>query len=221
MPTVTLEVRRSENSGQLGFALKGMTHDETADPSNGLQIAHDLIEHVNGVHLIGTIDDELEALGATWYVRGQHCDMRRDGYNSYDPQADLAADLVRMFQDVVYGAQHVDLNPFRTLRCKADDGLEAALKIFDSDWKRKVDDWKEYCKTAKAYRYVARARMRVGYRKAYRRWEHRGRFAANTQFWAIQKAVEQRYKYIYCEGQQFILKYGNGKAECYEHYLDD
>lgn len=33
--------------------------------------AHDLIEHINGWQNIGTVEDELQALGAAWWTRGQ------------------------------------------------------------------------------------------------------------------------------------------------------
>jgi hypothetical protein len=219
MPITTIEVRKNPNTGVLGFALQGMTHDDCADPSDGVTIAHDLIEHVNGVSLIGTIDDELEALGAIWYVRGKHNDLNRRRSSLNSPEEDLASDLTRMFRDIVDGGQYANLAPFRTLRCVEDDAFESVFCAFDKLWKLEIDDWRKHVKTAKAYRYVARARMRTGYRKAYKRWEHRGRFAANTQFWAIADAVDEHQAEY--EGQLFKLKWGNGKAKFYEYYPGD
>src|SRR5262245_30758159 len=113
--TYKLETFRDDSTGFLGFATPGMPRDETTNAGAGLQIAHDLLEHVNGQDQIGGITDELEALGAIWLWRGQFGVLRKDGAGSaYTVHENIAADITRMFADHVRGDQYVDYSPLRT-----------------------------------------------------------------------------------------------------------
>lgn len=69
---LSVDYEAIENYGAL-FALRPdrMTRGDHVESAMDARVfAHDLVEHVNGVCEIGSIDDELEALGALWLIRG-------------------------------------------------------------------------------------------------------------------------------------------------------
>jgi len=210
MKTVTLQAFTDESTGVLGLGVKGMSRDETTNAStDGLGIAHDLIEHVNGVREIGGITDELEALGAIWFVRGQYNDIRRDRVGSmYTVHQNLASDIVRMFRDFFYGA-YVDLKPVRTYSCVADDDFRQILEHAMEDARKEIDDDEDSAEVKekeRAYMAACLPRLRIGYRKAKRKYK-RGT-AANNLFWEIAEAVDPVARRIEFEGQEFKLTYG-------------
>lgn len=224
MKTVTLESFKDEETGIIGLSIVGMPRDYTTNAaSDGLTIAHDLIEHVNGPECIGSIDDELEALGAIWYVRGQHGELRRDNVGSaHSIEHNIASDIVRMFRDHFYGA-YVSYDTLRTQACAHDEALHATLECADEEYLGEIDpDERGDARRKWAdYRKLCLHRMRTGYRKARRKWERHGRYAANEQFWAIAEAVEPYAKNAEYEGARFKLTYGNGDARCAEDYAED
>lgn len=224
MKTITLEAFKDESTGYLGLGIVGVPRDETTNSaSEGLLIAHDLIEHVNGPQRIGGIDDELEALGAIWYVRGQHGELNRNGSGSaYSITQNIASDVVRMFRDHIEGGQYVDYAPPRTRAVLDDESLQQILVDSDETWR---NEWYHETRPDEAtwqrYRAVALSRMRLGYSKARRRWEPRGRYAANSQLWAIAEACQPYCKAPEFEGMRYTLRYGNGEAHCSEQYAEE
>jgi hypothetical protein len=231
--TVTLIAFRDEMTGELGLGVKGIdTTDEALNSATeGLVIAHDLLEHVNGLEAIGSIDDELEALGGIWFVRGQNGELRRDHIGSaWTIHENIAGDLQRMFRDYFYGAP-VDTTPRRTRPIDCDEELREI--IFAAEHGRmnclsEIDDEDrtEAQKLIKPYLAAALARMRTGYRKASRRF-HGSALTAYDLFWAIAEAVQPYCKHVEYEGQRFTLTYGLRAstgvpyAFCDEDYGDD
>lgn len=64
-----------------GLFLEGNEHKPYINPIlDGGVIAHDIIEHSNGVEPMGTIVDELEALGGVYFVRGQFDEISTGRY---------------------------------------------------------------------------------------------------------------------------------------------
>lgn len=61
-----VHIEENEMSGQVGFILSQLAKFENpiVDFGSGEMLAHDLIEHTNGIDAIGTLHDELTALGA-------------------------------------------------------------------------------------------------------------------------------------------------------------
>lgn len=225
MKTVILEAFRDESTGELGLGVLGMPRDQNTNAANdGVLIAHDLIEHVNGPEQIGSIDDELEALGAVWYVRGQYGELRRDGIGSrYTVEENIASDVIRMFSDHVRGGQHVSYAPLRTRPVTHDYDLRCILAYADAAYLSEFneDEHEEARARWPGYRAVCLHRMRMGYRKARRKWEKRGCYAANAQFWAIAEAVDHAAKHPEFEGMRYKLRYGNERAYCEEDYEED
>ncbi len=236
MKTLILEAARDSETGTMGLVLAGQRNDgSTNTAAEGLLIAHDLIEHQNGSDAIGSIDDELEALGAIWYVRGQHGELQRAMANEpqrpasfYTIEQNIAADITRMFRDCTEGGAHLDWSGVRALHAVLDDDhLQAILDAADDSWRGEFQG-PDYAAQHKQqwleYRDIALYRMRRGYTKARRRWEARyGRFGANNVFWAIAEAVHPHAKHCEYEGQQFILRYSckAATATCEEHYPED
>ncbi len=212
-------------TGTLGLGISTMPrNDETNASVDGLLIAHDIIEHVNGAKHIGSIDDELEAMGALWYTRGQWGDLRRDGRGSrFTPTESVASDLTRMFRDYFHG---VTLNKATVTKpTDLDDDFIEIIARATEDYASEVDE-EEHEEQAKVYNNVCLSRMRMGYRKAKNKYEKHGRHAANNLFWAIAECMEKPVKHISHEGQQFKLNYGfdsNGDAyaHCDEMYEGD
>jgi len=222
--TVILEAFVDESTGMLGLGAVGMPRTEATNAAtDGVVIAHDLLEHVNGVERIGSIDDELEALGAVWYVRGQFGELRRDGIGSYySTHENIAADVVHMFREHVECSAYVDLRAPRTRACAADDDFAEVLACADKTWKSEVWDQDSAAPVWPAYRSVALARMRIGWRKARRKY--RCAMAANELFWRVAEAVAPYAKHVEYEGQQFALVFGfrggRATASCFEHFDD-
>jgi hypothetical protein len=221
MKPIRLVSITDEQTGELGLALRDMPRDESTNAANeGLLIAHDIVEHVNGPRHIGTIDDEFQALGAIWYVRGQHNDIRRDGFGGrYSPEENISADVTRMFRDYVSGGAYVDVSPRRSRRCDADEALVDILDIAGKQYLGEFDDseHEEARSRWPAFRAACLTGMRRGYRKAVAKYEPRGRFAANTLFWAIAEAVRPYVKPEF-EGAEYVLSFAGGRVHCSEAY---
>lgn len=201
-----------------GLVVKGtpMSEGMMADRTGDL-IAHDLLEHQNGVKAIGPIDDELEALGGIWQVRGRWGDMCTDRPSMYSPAENVASDITRMFGEIDGQDWRPRLLKYRTHRHDNDDDFREMIEIARRDIKREWDDWAEHHFRFEAYLDNALHLMRRGFRKAARRFGDR--FGGINQFKAIQRAVKGAH--IDFEGQEFRLAYGNGEArveEIYEEY---
>lgn len=221
--SVILEAFRDEMTGDVGLGLADMRRDETTNAAvgseGGVMIAHDLIEHVNGAGLIGTIDDELEALGAIWFVRGQFEDLNRYRDSIYSAHENISSDVARMFRDFVEGGQYVDLSPPRTRACEADDDLNEILEDATRSWHEDMYETEKGRAAWPQYRAACLARMRIGYRKA--RAKYKSAREANNLFWAIADAVNPCTRNAY-EGARCELRYGfeggNAVAYCEPQY---
>lgn len=193
MKTVNLESFEDEEYGSWGIGIVGVTRKRGMNAATeGLLLAHDLVEHVNGLHVIGSIDDELEALGAIWFTRGHLGDLRRDSRGSaYTPEQNIASDVVRMLRDAYLAEDDVTLTPLRTRSCEADDAFELIVQYAREDMRAELDpepgdtEWQPF---AESYMRCVVPRLRVGYRKARRMY---GDFyRANDLFWTIADAVD-------------------------------
>lgn len=224
--TIILTAKEDEMTGEIGLCIPGLAPSEIVNASLvGDGIAHDLVEHMNGASEIGGIDDELEALGAMWFVRGCTGQLRRDNIGSaYSAERNIASDLSRMFDDHYHGGQYV--GPLvRTRAVQDDDSLReivsyAQESIIKNENGHDIENAAERNKVMARYLAVCLARMRIGYRKARRKYKNTDE--ANHLFWDIAEAVAPRCKQIDAEGQQFELAYGGDRpATCYEYYPED
>lgn len=190
----TLLVNRDPSTGELGLVLDGVQIDDMPMvDTDGYSIAHDIVEHVSGTEFIGEIQDELIALGAMWYVRGQLGDLRRDGRGiMHSVEQHFASDVSRMYEDFCCGTPlSVRGRPLRKTRSSEIDHVIDT--ILEEAQLRHVDGSTATKRTQ--YEALVRQAMRVGYSTARRKYESRGRFFANNLFWNIQEAVERVHKY--------------------------
>lgn len=208
-----------------GLKIKGTPDFEgfMADRS-GDTIAHDLLEHQNGVANMGPVWDELEALGAIWQVRGRHGDMiTGSGYHS--PQVNCASDASRMFREWLLtddrycgpGNGRVGIRPhlYDEDFCEILDlARQDVLKNYESEYDETYEG--DYLET---YMTFALHRMRAGFRKAERRFG--SQFCGHSTYRAIVDAVALTAKNIEYEGQEFILRYGNCDATLREVYAPE
>jgi hypothetical protein len=226
MKLVTLEAFTDAETGEVGLGIQGCTTQAGMNAAHsGTTIAHDLVEHINGPQFIGQIDDELEALGAIWYTRGQHGELSRDGSGSaYTLHQNLASDVTRMFAEwIATGRQQMKWLPVTGI-VTAEPDLLQVLDDAENSWRSEFSDDEDTIRAAARcwddYRAEALVRMRTGYRKARRRYEGYGRYAANSLFWAISDAVQPHAKRSEYEGQLIQLRYSikDGTATCEELY---
>lgn len=205
MRYLTLEARRDDFDDSLGFVLGGTPHfeDLMADRT-GEMIPHDVLEHQNGPHPMGEVWDELQAVGAGWYVRGRTGDMASVRPNIHSPVTNWAADVTRMSDYHV-----VPPPPTRALKDYEDD-LDDILEEARHDIIRYHD-----CPDPDAYLAKARGHMRIGFRKARRRYRNK---CAHAQFVAIRDAVARAIPMLDFENQLFTLSYGDNRADVTERF---
>lgn len=237
MKAIRLITFADDVTGETGLVLKDCKQFEglMAD-RDGTLTAHDVLEHQNGVAGMGPVWDELEALGGVWYVRGQWGDFMTGRPSYHSPEANLASDVTRMFSDYSCdpdtgpGGLSTGSRPH-----DHDESFREIVAIARRDIPREFNDmgrgdpdedengWSpELHEVFEEYLTLALHRMRAGYRKAQRRFERDGasRFYAGNLFCAIRDAVKSAAREIDWEGQEFILRYGNGEATCRPVYDD-
>lgn len=96
----TLEVFEDRESGETGLKFGNMPDlDMPTAILEGRTLAHDLFEHVNGQEMIGGIADEIMAIGAMWYIRGEYSDIVRGQPSYRSPDEIAAGDLYNIFVD--------------------------------------------------------------------------------------------------------------------------
>lgn len=209
MRAVRLVAVSDEYDDKPGLAIKGAYRGEGfAADRDGLLIAHDLLEHQNGPEHIGPVWDELEALGAIWQVRGRHGDLQNGSMHS--PDENLASDVARMSSEWAADGLPPKRFQFRTTRpCDYDDDFDEIIEIARRSIIREWHDDIDRLGQVTEYLTAAKHRMRIGYRKAVRRFGHCS--FGYDQFAAIKRAVGPACVDPF-EGQEFVLCYGGGEA---------
>jgi hypothetical protein len=215
MPSIRLIAVDDEYDSRPGLAIKGVRRadDFMAERVDGTLIAHDVLEHVNGIENIGFVWDELEALGAIWEVRGRHGDLQSKSIHT--PHVNLASDVTRMFGDW----RNEDGAPFLapTRRCVYDDDFTDILNIAATGIPKEHEDIPHGL--IGCYLTVCRDRMRTGFRKARNRY--RGGYSTGYDMFShIRQAVARVIPEIAFEGQEFVLTYSRRDAMIREVFQD-
>lgn len=200
-------------SGELGLVGKGMklTHGTSAD-NDGTLLAHDILEHQNGLKSIGSVGDEIEALGGVWFVRGQHGQLRRGSHHT--PHDGVASDLSNLCEIYMRGVpMRVDVINTREHDCDVDFEDVIAISKNSNKW------WIKDCENFDQKRYKEFYRsaihiLRTGYNKANRRFKSPE--YAHRLFWDMSEAIGRACEFLEFEGQEFVLRYGNGEVTCRE-----
>lgn len=146
-------------------------------------LAHDAVEHINGVSEIGCPYDELQAIGAMWMVRGE---------KASEVSTDAAAwDVEHALSDLYRAEDELRAPPcrggIRGLDCD-DDLMEIAGAGVDRARKELAYDWADGVSRIpdNAADLVLRW-MRIGYRKARRRYGNW--IQAHSLFYAVKDAA--------------------------------
>lgn len=218
--TVTLIVCEDEYDSEPGLAPKGMdTKFEGFMASrSGLLVAHDVLEHVNGVEAIGGVPDELEALGALWQVRGRHGDMLDNRNSMWTAEQSVASDISRMARDLTGadtywpGATHIEPEP--------EHDFDDEFAVIITDARRQIiaeldeDELSDF--PMEAYLADAMHLLRRGFRKAEALYGDY--FGGANIFIAVRDAVDRIKREIQFEGQEFLLTIDieEGVASCQE-----
>lgn len=199
MRTRKLVVRRCENSGELGLVFPEMPLVGTDVAMTGDLIAHDLLEHQNGIKNIGSIADELEAIGGIMYVRGPSGYIRPNSIATV--HAALANDVSYLHEIACNGVP---------MRCGS---RQSRYFDMDVDFEDILDRaYQNITVEHTLFREEALNCMRLGYRKALNRFK--GTCMYST-FWDIAKAVDSIMDCVDYEGQEFYLKETKDGFTCY------
>lgn len=188
---------------------------------DGLILAHDILEHQQGVAKIGSIGDEMVALGGVCYTRAQWGELRRDSRSYHSPIENVSSDIWNMAQ--LYFDQGI---PFRqklvTSKCEdpsgiVDDVIENAYQY----WNKNVDTDKVVPMALReTYLESCRVYMVHGAKLAHRRFG--SGLLANNLFWEIEAATDRTVKSLEYEGQEFTLGYDfKGNVMMQEVYEGD
>lgn len=206
MVKYTLVTKKDAEYGNMGFYFEGTQYTEgMTAASEGMLIAHDLIEH-SDVRKIGTIGDELKALGAIWYVRGQFGELRRDRTGSnYSISENIACEIVNMGRMFVQDNRkfHAPIPIVRTCGgiTYIEETIEDARRLLRSE----LDEEYRGSKRINEYLDAARQFMIKGWQDAGRRYKRIGANGANTLFWKIAKEADRYVKEIEWDGEEFEL----------------
>jgi hypothetical protein len=209
-----------------GLAIKGTPTqmEEFMADREGTLIAHDILEHQNGAGEIGSVWDELEALGGLWQVRGRHGDMCELKHRSFwSPAQNVASDVSRMFGDWIDhqycgpgglsagGRRHDYDDEFREIVEYARESIRAEYTDMGNGSPGEDENgWSpDLYEALDTYLALVPRRMRIGFRKAARRFG-RDPYGGISMFKEIQRAVGTAS--IEFEGQEFVLTYGRQQA---------
>lgn len=213
MPTVRLIAVSDEYDTEPGLALKGADRSYDgfmADRLGGL-IAHDIVEHQNGAKNIGTIDDELEAMGGIWHTRGRWGDFDSPHYSTH---YNIGSEIANLFRDQGYWTRPANgTHIHEDLEEDLDEIMVEAKKIIKAEAYEHAD-----LVGSDEFLEAARRRFRIGYRKATKRFG--SDFSSNCVYRNIRHAVEKTVKHIDFEGQEFLLSYSSNEAKCREVELN-
>lgn len=199
MKTVNLFARYEDITGIVGLVCSGLpeTKDEPMASNDGVMIAHYLIEHVNGIKKIGAIKDELQALGAMWFTRGQWGDVNQLYKPSYISHRSIGDDLSRLAVKFLEEySDHKDLYtgiPKREKKDNIQEHLNQCIKqglknvFIELSYETKVSSNQKSVITE--FFNVASRIMRKGYDKIERKFE--SRVHANSLFWSIANAIDK------------------------------
>jgi hypothetical protein len=213
MTSIKLIAKEDYSPLGLGLMPEVILHKDLNVASSGMLLAHDILEHQNGLKAIGSISDELQALGGIWFVRG------RNGYltpgNMHSPQEDIGQDIAHMAymffrktplrSDALHTHKHYEDESFI-------DILDFAKKAYKKEMYYVLEKHERF-DPLDYYFEQSLHLMRTGYRKAEKRFKN---ICAQSLFMQIEEAVDNVLPCLQYEGQEIILTYTVEKAMCRE-----
>jgi hypothetical protein len=208
-----------EYDSKPGLILKGQPNfDGLSASREGGLVAHDILEHQNGPYNIGAVWDELEALGALYQVRGRHGDLLNKQRSYHSVAVNVASDVTRMFREWYYDPEPGPGSPMAgTQSSSYDDAFREILQIAARDIPGEMysgDDNSEAVAAIPVYLGLAMRRMRIGFRKAQRRFGTG--YEGAQAFRLIRDTVTRSMPMVEVEGQEFMLCYDAHSARMQE-----
>jgi len=179
----------NERYAEEGWRPAGRPEFDAAD--SAMTLAHDVLEHPQGLDHLDACADELMALGAMHWGRG-------DGGYFWGRREPNIGPLLAMeleSQITMYGGLDLLQDPGRTtaLDETTEDEIEEAIRLarlalIEEGYKpREIRQWLSF----------ARGWLRKGYRYARRRWTRAGQdsFTATYLYQQLERAIEDACKY--------------------------
>lgn len=212
-----LDVFEDESTGETGLKFANMPHlDMPMAILEGRTLSHDLLEHVNGQDMIGGVADEIMAIGAIWFVRGDYCDIIRGPYRDIrSPDEIIAGDMYNILSNWITSDQDwgdYQLDP--DYNAEDSPNYETSKEILnvmlgqhnlEPDDEGEIDIEGEYFDQNVLDEYLEKALifMCQGYDRAYEKYDQ---FQVNRLFWNLAEVVDQFIaKTELIPGQQFKL----------------
>lgn len=186
-----------EDYGHLGWRLRGVPN---FDPLTGMAVAHDILEHFPGDR--GSIEDEFQALGAMWLVRGE------TGYDTRGTEAayrNLASDYGELFRHSLNrGALIVTSEP----RCaeEVETAFLRAQQLARRELLRHEFPERKYRSDVRSFVRDSVPWMRRGYRRAQERYSGLSTMRILDMFRKIEKQADALLKDEAVEGREMEVK---------------
>jgi hypothetical protein len=191
MTSLTFEWAEDDEFGGYGWIPKGMTGFNACD---GRLIAHDVLEHFRDDR--GTIEGEMRALGTVLFGRGLSGHFSSQ-YNP-DPAHHLSSDILYFLINIVENGTCKAPKPPNTYKLRDDYAEDIMnnirLKVI-KDLPQETD-----CFHANRAEYMKRLDilldwMRIGFRKAVKKWGHDNGWNLTRLFERIAREVDENHKH--------------------------
>lgn len=199
MKKIILNYVECQNSGVFGLLIDDSDAYKLTAATDGVLAAHDILEHHTACS-IGSVADELEALGALWWIRGEYNDIRRGRCSPLSPIEALSYDISHMADYIHNGVASVP-NSLVTYACDYDDDFQEIISMARKRFRKTMlndinTDIFRGASQVNRYFDIAIHYMRRGYRKALRRYKKLGQIGANRLFWDVATAIDDQLPYI-------------------------
>lgn len=163
--------QHAEDSSVEGWIMKGMDNfDPVLTKYDSVQLTHDILEHFNSTDT--SLEAEFLAFGSMLYLRGEGdwwAGVNDRGNN--DPGYVMSSDMAYFVRNAVDSEIHLNTPPRRPRRL--DDDLEHILHVLRNHARRFIADFSDDALKRRDMRTMLDTALdwvRVGYRKANRRW---------------------------------------------------
>ena len=220
--TYKIIVQQDDYTGEWGWVIDGLSDmDQPSVTSDPYLIAHDIIEHVNGIDEIGGIGEELQAMGGLWNTRGQHGLIRRE-YTPHSPQKSVGYDFsnmcIRFLQGEAMGCEIPELEESE-FEDDFNDIWECALEVIEDELEYIELEDDEIEKKIKEFHKSAESLFHLGVIKHQKLYGDR--LNAYTLFYGIVDALEGKIEHEpeYNERIQITINYDDLEVDAI--YLEE
>ena len=213
----TLYAQEDREYGGMGLSFFERAPAGSNAFTEGRTLAHDIVEHQNGLKAIGSIGDELEAMGGIWHARGRWGDMSRSNFGGmFSAEQNIGSDLMNMAR-LYYDDVPLRRKVPTTREHYQDDAFMEAIR-YGKDLLRKEFDGDipadpEYWDACLHF-------MRTGYMKAVKRFGDQA--FSNSMFWNIAQAIDETVRFEHLQGyERFRLEYTANDVRFWEVHEEE